>query len=373
MSETEAKTNPEVKAAEAGGGGGLFGLGKKSEANVKADAAAAKVEAKEAAVEAKAAAKVEAKDQAVAEKIADKVDDVKADAEADIKKAKSDIKKAEAKATVDEKVVEKAEANIEKIKEKAEAKIEKAEASDPVAKKAGSKKTLWIILGIILGVLILVIGFIIYLMLIYNPVLVNGIVNSRVPMDVTSKNLGETLSEFTFSFWYYIAGWNYRYNETKTLLNWDDGKLKVVFKPKDNTMVVSMTDLNNVERVCKVIDIKLQKWNFVALTLWNRSLDILLDDSYSHSCSQDNSPSYVGSTQVNLFGNDGFNGRLSNLYFYNYARTTTDTLSLYYKGPEYKSWIYGLANKLQGAVNLDIKFDVDVQFEGDLGGLKVKV
>ena len=141
--------------------------------------------------------------------------------------------------------------------------------------------------------------------------------------------------------------------------------------PFENTMVVSMTGLNNVERVCKVIDIKLQKWNFVALTLWNRSLDILLDDSYSHSCSQDNSPSYVGSTQVNLFGNDGFNGRLSNLYFYNYARTTTDTLSLYYKGPEYKSWIYGLANKLQGAVNLDIKFDVDVQFEGDLGGLKV--
>lgn len=225
---------------------------------------------------------------------------------------------------------------------------------------------LFAIIGVTVVVLVLIVAVLLWLIYMYNPVLVNGLVNARYPLDIKSDNLSSTLNEFTVSFWYYVEGWNYKYNEQKTLLNWDNGKLKVTFDTKKNNMAVSMKDLNGESHVCKVVDLKLQKWNFVSITLWNRSLDIMLDDEYSHSCAQDNTPSYVNSDSLNLFGNDGFNGNLSNLYFYNYARTHSDSLSLYYKGPDYKNWLYALSAKLQGSVKISMDVNVDVNFSGDV-------
>ena len=49
-----------------------------------------------------------------------------------------------------------------------------------------------------------------------------------------------------------------------------------------------------------------------------------------------------------LFGREGFNGQLSNLYFYNYPVGQEKSNELYYKGPTFYSWFYWLVGKLQG-------------------------
>ena len=219
-------------------------------------------------------------------------------------------------------------------------------------------------LGIALVVLLVLVGVLLYLLWLYNPALLNGMVDARYPLELVSENLVKTQSEFTLSFWYYIEGWKYKYNEKKTLLNWDNGKLIVDFRPKENNMVITMKDLNGNDRKCVVEDIKLQKWNFVCLTLWNRSLDVVLDDKYSQSCSQDNSPDYSNSSTMNILGNDGFNGRVSNVYFYNYARKFEESADLYNKGPFYKSLLLELASKLQGSIKVNVSLDVDVDVDG---------
>ena len=84
--------------------------------------------------------------------------------------------------------------------------------------------------------------------------------------------------------------------------------------------ITDQEDLDGNDRECVVEDIKLQKWNYVSLTLWNRSLDVIVDDKYSQSCAQDNSPDYSNSSTMSILGDDGFNGKVSNVYFYNYAR-----------------------------------------------------
>lgn len=215
-------------------------------------------------------------------------------------------------------------------------------------------------LGITLVVLLALVGVLIYIMYMYNPALLNGMVDARYPLELVSENLVKTQNEFTLSFWYYIEGWKYKYNETKTILNWDNGKLTVVFKPTDNSMIITMKDLNGNDRQCVVEDVKLQKWNFVCLTLWNRSLDVILDDTYSQSCSQDNSPDYSSSSIMNILGKDGFNGKVSNVYFYNYARKFEESVELYNKGPFYKSLLLELASKLQGSIKVNVSVDVDV-------------
>ena len=219
-------------------------------------------------------------------------------------------------------------------------------------------------LGITLVVLLALVGVIIYIMYMYNPALLNGVVDARYPLELVSENLVKTQNEFTLSFWYYIEGWKYKYNERKTLLNWDNGKLIVEFRPKDNTMVITMKDLDGNNRQCTVEDIKLQKWNFVSLTLWNRSLDVILDDTYSQSCAQDNSPDYSNSSVMNILGNDGFNGKVSNVYFYNYARKFDETIELYNKGPLYKSVLLEFASKLRGSIKVNVAVDVDVDVDG---------
>lgn len=219
---------------------------------------------------------------------------------------------------------------------------------------------LFLSLGIALVLILTIIGLLIYIMYLYDPSLINGVVDARYPIEVMSEHLVNTKNEFTLSFWYYIEGWKYKYNETKTLLNWDDGKLVVELKPQNNTMVISMLDLDGNKRSCVVEDVKLQKWNFVCLTLWNRSLDIILDDSFSQSCSQDNSPNYSKSAIMNLLGDDGFNGKLSNVYFYNYARKYEDSIELYKKGPMYKSILLNLAKKIRGNIKINVSVDVDI-------------
>lgn len=220
---------------------------------------------------------------------------------------------------------------------------------------------IFMIIGIVLVVLLALIGVILYLMYMYNPALINGVIDARYPLDITSDNLADTQNEFTLSFWYYIEGWKYKYNETKKILDWDNGKLIVELNSTDNTMVVSMTDLKGNTHECVIEDIKLQKWNFVCLTLWNRSLDIILDDKYSQSCSQDNLPSYSNSSYMELLGNNGFNGQLSNVYFYNYARHFGDTLDLYQLGPYYENGVLALASKLQGSIQVDMSISVDFE------------
>ena len=201
-------------------------------------------------------------------------------------------------------------------------------------------------------------------MYMYNPALVNGVIDARYPLDITSDNFMYTKNEFTLSFWYYIEGWKYKYNETKKILDWDNGKLIVELNSTDNTMVVKMTDLQGKSHECVIEDVKLQKWNFVCLTLWNRSLDIILDDKYSQSCSQDNSPDYSNSSYMEILGNEGFNGKISNVYFYNYARRFEESIDLYNLGPYYKDWLLDLARKLQGSIK--VSMSVDISIEQDL-------
>ena len=73
----------------------------------------------------------------------------------------------------------------------------------------------------------------------YNPALINGVVDAKYPLERISENLSQTKNEFSLSFWYYIDGWKYKYNETildyisekeldNVTIKISDGKLKFV-------------------------------------------------------------------------------------------------------------------------------------------------
>ena len=224
----------------------------------------------------------------------------------------------------------------------------KSFASKIVPEDPVKRKNFLITAGIILVVLAIIVVIILYMLWCYNPVLINGKVNARYPMDVESVNLRDTSVNFSMSFWFKVYDWTYRHNERKELLNWDNGKLKITLDPRENHLIITTVDRKGEDHTCEISDFKLQKWTFVSITLWNRSLDITIDNKYSHSCAQNILPDYRNSKKIELFGKEGFNGMLSNLYFYNYPVGPEKATSLYYKGPNFHSWFYWLIGKLQG-------------------------
>jgi len=84
----------------------------------------------------------------------------------------------------------------------------------------------------------------------------------------------------------------------------------------------------------------------------------MLDNRYLIVCPRQFT-NYNNSTDMNLFGNDGFNGKVSNVYYYNYARKAEQSIDLYNKGPFYKDWLQALASKLQGSLSISVSVDVD--------------
>ena len=55
-------------------------------------------------------------------------------------------------------------------------------------------------LGITLVVLLALVGVLLYIMYMYNPALLNGMVDARYPLELVSENLVKTQNEFIKAF-----------------------------------------------------------------------------------------------------------------------------------------------------------------------------
>ena len=176
----------------------------------------------------------------------------------------------------------------------------------------------------------------------YNPILHAGVLDAYKQYTVTSDVLTTTKNEFTFSFWFYLEDWTYKYNENKHILVWDTDKLIVSLNKKQNYMKIQCKDVHGKMHECRIVDLKLQKWNHIAINLWFNGMDIFMDGKFKKTCNVGNLPDYTNSNSITLFDNYGYDGYLSNLLFYTNAIKIDDIMTLYNGGYNY----YSLANRL---------------------------
>lgn len=84
---------------------------------------------------------------------------------------------------------------------------------------------------------------------------------------------------------------------------------------------------------CDIVDLPLQRWNHIAVVLWNRNLDVYLNGKLARSCALKSVPQ-INNGSLFLFKDGGFSGDLANLRYYNRAINTDEVYSIYKKGPE---------------------------------------
>lgn len=148
-------------------------------------------------------------------------------------------------------------------------------------------------------------------------------------------------NEYNLNFWIYINDYVYRYNEDKVILDRKNNPLIVlsketnslrVFTTVETNLDVDEEEENNLENVCEVTDIALQRWVNVNISLNNKVMDIFIDSKLRKTCVINGYPKpNIGAMDICPGG--GFNGFISNVRFTNTALSVKEIDSYYKNGP----------------------------------------
>jgi len=191
-----------------------------------------------------------------------------------------------------------------------------------------------------------------------SPKLINGMVNASqmliIPQDPSQTN-AKTISrsvnspngiEFTWSVWIFIndIGYNSTYQHifhkgNYTLasngLNEPNNAPGLYISPYTNELTVIMNTYNVIDEQITIPDIPLNKWVNVIIRCRNTSLDVYINGTIAKSMELFGVPKQnYGNIYVGL--NGGFNGNVSNLWYYNYALGTIEIQNLVKRGPNTK-------------------------------------
>jgi hypothetical protein len=152
--------------------------------------------------------------------------------------------------------------------------------------------------------------------------------------------------EFTWSVWIFINNLNESGASStyKHIFSKGNSDLKqngmvnpnnapgLYIAPNSNTLVVMMNTFNVINEEILIPDIPLNKWVNVIIRCQNTTLDVYINGTIARSINLIGVPKQnYGDVYVAM--NGGFNGNISNLWYYNYALGTSKIQDIASDGP----------------------------------------
>jgi len=198
--------------------------------------------------------------------------------------------------------------------------------------------------------------------------------------ELEGSDSGTTTSNFTYSIWFYIDDWNYRYGEPKLLFARsgktapDTGGLEdtedsedssspssfedsgttidpsslggppepspaVIFGAIENSMTIMLTCYNStvasdtgVIHNCNVPNIPLQKWTNLLISVYGQALDVYLDGKLVKTCMLPGVPKVTTTLPVIITPKGGFSGWTAAFQYWNDSTNPQDAWNVYKKG-----------------------------------------
>jgi len=228
------------------------------------------------------------------------------------------------------------------------------------------------LLFVLIGFLILLTMSINIILYIFSPSsnqkLINGMINASTemivipqdPNDKTSKTIYRSINEsqgieFTWSIWVYIneirvassttdyqhifSKGNYSLGQNQ-LFNFNNApglylsnNTNSMYVVMDTYTIPSGFTLNANSNNLEIPDIPLNKWVNIIIICKNNTLNVYVNGLITKSEQLDGIPKQ-NYGDVYIAANNGFNGYISNLWYYNYALGTLDIQNLVKKGPD---------------------------------------
>lgn len=154
-----------------------------------------------------------------------------------------------------------------------------------------------------------------------------------------------TSTNFTYSLWFYVEDWNYKYGKEKILLVRSDDKKKpcpkISLGPFENDLTVSVetypdTTTNPSVRSqtfnCTVKNVPIQSWVNALVSVNGRTLDVYLDGKLVKTCVMPGVSKVAGSSPLRVTPNGGFSGYTSKIEFFANATNPQEAWNIYRKG-----------------------------------------
>jgi hypothetical protein len=189
-----------------------------------------------------------------------------------------------------------------------------------------------------------------------SPKLINGMIDATqmitFPQDPSSNGAATIYRsnnatdgiEFTWSVWIFINNLQYLEGQYKHVfykgnnnlesngLNFPNNAPGLYIAPNTNALVVMMNTFNDINEETVIPDIPLNKWVNVIIRCQNNKLDIYINGTITRSIQLLGVPKQ-NYGDVFVAANGGFNGYISNLWYYNYALGTSDISNIATNGP----------------------------------------
>lgn len=150
-------------------------------------------------------------------------------------------------------------------------------------------------------------------------------------------------SNFTYSMWFYVNDWNYKFSQTKYLLDRSSNSPTITLGALQNDIDITIdcypisevTDTQqtlSVPETCTIKNFPLQKWINLVISLQNQTLDIYLDGKLHKTCLLQGVPKINSEAPVKITPNGGFNGWTSNFQYWDDASNPQQVYNIYKQG-----------------------------------------
>ena len=233
-------------------------------------------------------------------------------------------------------------------------------------------------LKIVLIVFALIVVYNIVHYMTVNPYVLTAVLDGKTSTTFTADDLeatdpGMPASNFSYSVWFYVNDWNYRYNKPKIIFGRmgtagdkeSAGDIQgisglgpcpvVMLAPIQNNLSVSLNcfpGINNIEEynekngpvdeksstvhTCTVGNISIQRWVLFTMSVYNRTLDLYIDGKLVKTCLLPGIAKVSTTSKLHLTPMGGFAGWTSRFQYYASALNPQDVWNIYVKG--YDTW-----------------------------------
>ena len=237
-------------------------------------------------------------------------------------------------------------------------------------------------LTIVISVVILVLVFMLLNYLLSDPYTLQNLNDGRYTTTISHESLatnGSTAPAYNFSYsvWFYINDWNYRYGEPKVIfgrMGAQSGNQNasiqgisglepcpaVVLGAIQNNIAISLACWAGLDQqpinggrtvihTCGVSNIPLQRWVNLIISIFGRTLDVYIDGKLVRTCLLPGAASVNNNSNIYVTPRGGFDGWTSKLQYFPNALNPQDAWNIYAKG-------YGgsFLNNLLGAYQVQI-------------------
>ncbi len=203
------------------------------------------------------------------------------------------------------------------------------------------------IFNIILGVIAFLIIYYIFKFMTVKSTLTNtndAKDKIEISKDKLEKDENSPASNFTYSIWFYVDHWNYRYGQPKIVfgrINSDkEPQPSVTLGATRNDLTISLacypgednSASKSVVHNCKLQNIPIQKWNHLLFSVYGKSMDVYLDGKLARTCVLPGTAKVTESSNIYVTPAGGFSGQTAKMQYFDSATNPQQAYNIYRAG-----------------------------------------